>query len=83
MQLVRIGLEHPDIRYEVLYGASDNARGWWDNRRAHELGYRPQSRSEDFAAAVLARAETPDPVGDLYQGGAFCSQEYGTGPSGG
>ncbi len=26
VQLVRIGLEHPDIRYEVLYGASDNAR---------------------------------------------------------
>lgn len=76
MQLVRIGLEHPDIHYEVLYGASDNARGWWDNRRAHELGYRPRARSEDFAAAILARAETPDPIGDRLQGGTFCSQEH-------
>ena len=23
MQLIRIGLEHPDIRYEIFYGASD------------------------------------------------------------
>ena len=82
MQLVRIGLEHPDIRYEVLYGASDNARGWWDNQRARDLGYRPQARSEDFAAAVLARVEAPDVVGDRFQGGAFCSQEFGAGPSG-
>ena len=25
-QLVRIGLEHPDLRYEIFYGASDNER---------------------------------------------------------
>lgn len=81
MQLVRIGLEHPDVQYEILYGASDNARAWWDNRRAHELGYRPQARSEDFAAQVLDRAETPDAIGDRYQGGAFCSQEFGAGPA--
>src|SRR5215475_4564986 len=31
VQLIRIGLEHPDIRFEVLYGASDNAAAWWDN----------------------------------------------------
>ncbi len=76
MQLVRIGLEHPEVHYEILYGASDNARVWWDNRRAHALGYRPQARAEDFAAAVLSRAELPDPVADRYQGGTFCSQEY-------
>src|SRR5437660_12618105 len=34
VQLIRIGLEHADIRYEILYGASDNARGWWDNAAA-------------------------------------------------
>ena len=27
VQLIRIGLEHPDIHYEMFYGASDNARG--------------------------------------------------------
>src|SRR5712691_11774920 len=30
VQLIRIGLEHPDIHYEIFYGVSDNARGWWD-----------------------------------------------------
>jgi len=76
LQLVRIGIEHPQVHYEIVYGASDNARTWWDNRRAHELGYRPTARSEDHAARVLARPETPDPVGDRFQGGTFCSQEY-------
>jgi uronate dehydrogenase len=76
MQLVRIGIEHPDVRYEIVYGASDNARGWWDNRRAHELGYRPTARSEDHAARILAAAEPPDPVGDRFQGGSFCAQEF-------
>ncbi|HYF60367.1 MAG TPA: NAD(P)-dependent oxidoreductase [Burkholderiaceae bacterium] len=76
MQLVRIGIEHPDVHCEIVYGASDNARAWWDNRRAHELGYRPRARAEDHAAAVLARDEPADPVGDRFQGGAFCSQEF-------
>jgi uronate dehydrogenase len=78
VQLVRIGLEHPDIRYEVLYGASDNARGWWDNGAAFRLGYRPQGRSEQHSAAALAADAKlpPDPVGDWYQGGPFCSDEF-------
>src|SRR5215467_5143004 len=46
-QLVRIGLEHPDLRYEVVYGVSDNERSWWDNETAFRLGYRPKSRGED------------------------------------
>ncbi|MDW4793795.1 hypothetical protein NQ358_24630, partial [Escherichia coli] len=35
VQLCRIGLEHPDIHFEVLYGASYNERSWWDNHRAY------------------------------------------------
>jgi uronate dehydrogenase len=80
LQLVRIGIEHPEVRYEIVYGASDNARAWWDNRRAHALGYRPSGRSEDFAAQVLAVAEPADPIGDAFQGGAYCTQEYGRTP---
>ena len=34
VQLCRIGLDHPDIRFEIFYGASDNERSWWDNHRA-------------------------------------------------
>jgi len=28
VQLIRIGLEHADIRFEIFYGGSDNADGW-------------------------------------------------------
>ena len=80
LQLVRIGIEHPDVHYEIVYGASDNARAWWDNRRAHALGYRPTGRSEDFAEQVLAVTEAPDPVGDRFQGGSYCSQEFSHDP---
>ncbi|MBO0753026.1 MAG: NAD(P)-dependent oxidoreductase [Bradyrhizobiaceae bacterium] len=78
VQLVRIGLEHPDIRFEIFYGASDNERAWWDNTAARRHGYRPQFRSEEFRdGALAAQAALPaDPVGDWYQGGTFCSAGY-------
>ena len=81
LQLIRIGLEHPDIRHEIFYGASDNARGWWDNSAAFRLGYRPQARAEEHSAAALAANAKlpPDPVGDWYQGGPFCSDEFSEG----
>ena len=41
MKLVRIGLEHPDIRFEIFYGASNNEAGWWDNSNARRFGYVP------------------------------------------
>jgi uronate dehydrogenase len=77
-QLVRIGLEHPDIRFEVFYGASDNERAWWDNAAAHRHGYKPTGRAEDHReAAMAAQAKLkPDPIGDWYQGGPFCSDEF-------
>jgi uronate dehydrogenase len=78
VQLIRIGLEHPDVRHEIFYGASDNSRGWWDNSAAFRLGYRPQGRSEDHSAEALAADAKlpPDPVGGWYQGGPFCSDEF-------
>ena len=78
VQLFRIGLEHPDIRFEILYGASDNAASWWDNSRAHKLGYRPTGKGEDHRAHAEAeqRKIGPDPVGDLFQGGTFASAEF-------
>ena len=76
--LVRLGLEHEGLVYEVVYGMSDNARGWWDNARARELGYNPEGKSEDFAReALAAQARLPaDPVSDYFQGGPFCSEEF-------
>jgi len=53
-QLVRIGLDHSDIRFEIVYGVSGNRRSWYDNSNAERLGYRPQDDSEPQAAAILA-----------------------------
>ncbi len=77
-QLVRIGLEHPDLHYEVVWGISDNARSWWDNGPARRLGYRPQDRAEDHRDhALAAEAErTPDAIADYFQGGDICAEEY-------
>jgi uronate dehydrogenase len=57
---------------------SDNKRAWWDNSHAHELGYRPTAKSEDFAAEILASQKhiPADSVGDFFQGGTFCSDEF-------
>jgi uronate dehydrogenase len=83
VQLIRIGLEHPDIRFEIFFGASDNERAWWDNEPAFRYGYRPTGRAEEYAAAALAaqKALPADPVGDWYQGGPFCSAEFDGDPN--
>ena len=78
VQLIRIGLEHPDLRNEVVFGLSDCARAWWDNRAAQRLGYVPRHRAEEHRADASAEQAKlpPDPVGDLLQGGTFPADGY-------
>lgn len=78
-QLVRIGLDHPDIHFEIVYGMSDNKRAWWDNANATRLGYQPQDRSEDWAEEILAGGEqdTDHDGAETYQGGTFVFLEGG------
>jgi uronate dehydrogenase len=78
VQLIRIGLEHRDIHFEIFYGASDNADAWWDNSNARRFGYKPTFKSDDYRAAALAGEAKlkPDPVGDRFQGGPFTTDEY-------
>jgi uronate dehydrogenase len=75
-QLVTIGIEHPAIRFEIVYGVSGNKRSWYDNSNAARLGYRPQDDSESQAQVILAR-EKPggDAKAEMYQGGAFVTAE--------
>lgn len=77
-QLVRLGLEHPDLRYETFYGVSRNERLWWDNARTYAYGCRPTGCAEDYRDEALAGAagRAPDPVTDYFQGDAFCSEEF-------
>jgi len=74
-QLVSIGIDHPDIKFEIVYGVSGNKRSWYDNSNAERLGYRPQDDSERHAADVLSRETPGDPVAELYQGGIFTVAE--------
>jgi len=75
-QLVTIGIEHPEIRFEIVYGVSGNTRSWYDNSNAARLGYRPQDNAETFAQEILSR-EKPggDPKAEKYQGGVFVVAE--------
>src|ERR1700730_2166437 len=77
-QLARIGLEHPDIHFEIVYGVSGNQRSWYDNSNAYRLGYRPQDDSEPYAADILAAeaGQQKDPIAERYQGGTFCADEF-------
>lgn len=80
-QLVRIGLDTPDLHYKIVYGVSNNDRSWWDNSQAEAMGYRPQDNAEEYAEAVLAEeAKRPeDGIAERYQGGTFASDEYAAG----
>jgi uronate dehydrogenase len=74
-QLIRIGLEAPGIRHEIVYGASANKACWWDNANALRLGYRPEDCAEDHDTGAVSDEATGDPRADLNQGGVFCSEE--------
>ena len=80
-QLVTIGIEHPDIRFEIVYGVSNNTRSWYDNSNAFRLGYKPRDDSEVYASEILAREKPGHAIGDLYQGGAFTHVEAVTNPA--
>ena len=52
---------------------------WWDNSRAYDYGYRPTGSAEDHrerGAWPSRPSSAPDPVGDFFQGGTFCSAEF-------
>lgn len=77
-QLMCIGLEHPDIHYDIVWGVSRNNHGWYDNSRAYQLGYRPEGHAEDHLEQALERQKTAysDPVADRFMGAKLCALEY-------
>lgn len=81
-QLVTIGIEHPEIRFEIVYGVSRNTRSWYDNSNAYRLGYKPLDDAERYAKEVIER-EKPggDPIAERYQGGMFTVIEEAPNPA--
>jgi uronate dehydrogenase len=75
-QLVSIGIDHPGIKFEIVYGVSRNKRSWYDNSNAYRLGYQPQDDSEPFAQEILQKEKpSSDLIAETYQGGIFCTAE--------
>ena len=75
-RLIVAALTAPIVGHSVIYGMSDNATLFWDNRSARHIGYRPQDSSETHRAATEARQpaiDTTQPAA-IYQGGAFVTQ---------
>lgn len=75
-RLVVASLTAPIVGHSIIYGMSDNATTWWDNKYARHIGYRPQDSSDRFRDAVEARQQhidLDDPVA-RYQGGGFVTK---------
>ena len=77
--LIRVGLA-ADYDNEIVYGVSANPRSWYDNARAHALGYAPVHSAERFAEALAGRHGV-NPVEERYQGGEFAALEYAGDPA--
>jgi uronate dehydrogenase len=72
-RLISACLSTPVLGHSIIFGMSNNAVTWWDNRLARHIGYVPQDSSDDYREAVFAQTDPPklsDPVAKL-QGGAF------------
>ncbi|MGE3346525.1 MAG: NAD-dependent epimerase/dehydratase family protein [Ramlibacter sp.] len=72
-RLITACLTTPVLGHSIIFGMSDNAVTWWDNRCARHIGYVPQDSSDVFRDAVHARTVAPD-LNDpaaIYQGGGF------------
>lgn len=73
LQLVERSLTAPRVRHTIVFGSSDNAASFWDNRHARFLGYRPTSSADAFRDSILQRDPHPDRDDTVmrYQGGMF------------
>ena len=75
VRLIECVFRVPRLGCPVIYGASANARAFWDNRHVAYLGWHPQDSAETYRAALDAKAPPParDAPDAVYQGGFFTS----------
>jgi len=78
IHLVRRALDAPEVHFEIVYGASANDRGWWDNPGAKRIGFAPQDNSEVFAGELEAQmAPEDEPETErAFHGGPFCGMGF-------
>lgn len=80
LALIEACLAAPKLGFTILYGASANARTWWDNGKAGHIAYQPHDNAETLAAEILKDGDRRDPndPATRFQGGPFCAIDYGT-----
>ncbi|MDD2870160.1 NAD(P)-dependent oxidoreductase [Neomegalonema sp.] len=63
----------PRLECPVIWGASANDAGWWDNAASAYLGWRPKDNAEAWRAEIEAAGPRPSPDAAVarYQGGVF------------
>lgn len=77
-QLVHIGLTHPDLHHEVVYGVSEVPGPFFDNQNATRLGYVPQDRALDHVKTPTLLEYQPDltTIEEGVVGGGFASTGF-------
>jgi uronate dehydrogenase len=72
-RLITACLTTPVLGHSIVFGMSNNAVTWWDNRLAKHVGFVPQDSSDIFRDAVYASTAAPDLTDPavIYQGGGF------------
>lgn len=78
-QLIEIGLTCPDLDHEIVYGISETPEpGFFDNRNAVRLGYRPRDRSIDQVKDRTILDEKPnlDTIEEGVVGGGFAGAGF-------
>jgi uronate dehydrogenase len=76
-RLVVACLEAPQLGFSVVYGASNNLRGYWDNSKTPEIAFAAEDSADGFAAKLAPDGDTRDPADPAvrHQGGAFVTFE--------
>jgi uronate dehydrogenase len=70
--LVRAALATPAPGFRIVWGVSNNTRGWWSLAEGRAIGYVPQDDAEAFAAQILASGSADaDRLGGPYAAPGF------------
>lgn len=82
-ELVRIGLTHPEIHHEIVYGISEVPEPFFDNRNATRLGFVPRDRAIDQVAdpTLLDRCPDLSTIEEGVVGGGFASAGFAGNPN--
>ncbi len=73
VSLIEAVFRAPVLGCPVVWGASANEAGWWDNSHLGYLGWKPKDNAEAFRPQIAATVPRPDPTEAIarYQGGTF------------